>query len=148
MKSPVGYSWESPTTRCNLIRIARALFLGDIASCSTTEHQMDSNGRAILLEGSPGVGKTSIVLELAGLLGQRCLRVNLSEQTDVADLIGQDLPRPTDTPDAEEMGTARADFQWCDGPLLTALKEGLWILFDEVSPSLCIPTYLKSHLHY
>lgn len=41
------------------------------------------------------------------------VRINLSEQTDMMDLLGADLPAP---------GGAPGQFAWCDGPLLGALK--------------------------
>lgn len=52
------------------------------------------------------------------------MRINLSEQTDISDLFGADLP--------DEEGVA-GRFIWKDGPFLTALKKGHWILLDEVS---------------
>ena len=80
-------------------------------------------GRAVLLEGSPGVGKTSTIETLAANLGFRLTRINLSEQTDISDLFGADLPV-----DGAEGGV----FAWRDGPFLKALKDGYWILLDEV----------------
>ena len=51
-------------------------------------------------------------------------RINLSEQTDVSDLFGADLP--------VEGGTGGL-FEWKDGPLLIALKEGHWVILDELN---------------
>jgi MoxR-like ATPase len=48
--------------------------------------------KAVLLEGSPGVGKTSLVSALAAAAGHPLVRINLSEQTDIMDLLGSDLP--------------------------------------------------------
>ena len=52
------------------------------------------------------------------------MRINLSEQTDMMDLLGADLPSPS--------GMA-GDFAWSDGPLLSALKAGQWVLLDELN---------------
>lgn len=48
--------------------------------------------KPILLEGSPGVGKTSLIESLARICGTRFVRVNLNDQTDCMDLFGCDLP--------------------------------------------------------
>ena len=52
------------------------------------------------------------------------MRINLSEATDMADLLGAALPRP---------GGEAGEFAWCDGPLLAALKVGLGFLGGRVS---------------
>lgn len=80
--------------------------------------------RATLLEGSPGVGKTTLVLAIARAAGRRVVRINLSEQTDMMDLLGADLPAP---------GGGPGQFTWADGPLLAALKAGDWVLLDELN---------------
>jgi hypothetical protein len=59
------------------------------------------------------VGKTSLVAALAARTGHQLVRINLSEQTDMMDLLGTDLP----TAD----GGAGA-FQWSDGAFLAAVK--------------------------
>jgi midasin len=100
-----GFQMEAPTVRKNVLRILRALHLH----------------RAIMLEGSPGVGKSSIVSALAKKAGKFLVRINFSEQTDMADLVGNDLP--------SEAG----GFAWNDGPLLTAIKQGSWVLLDELN---------------
>lgn len=38
-------------------------------------------GRPLMLEGEPGVGKTSLVTALAAASGHRVTRINLSEHT-------------------------------------------------------------------
>ena len=70
------FDFRAPTTASNALRVLRALQLK----------------KAVLLEGSPGVGKTSLVAALASAIGQRLVRINLSEQTDMMDLLGADLP--------------------------------------------------------
>ena len=69
--------------------------------------------RPILLEGPPGVGKSALVSAVAAASGNKLVRINLSDQTDVADLFGSDLP-------AE--GEAVGRFEWRDGPFLAALR--------------------------
>ncbi|XP_060859886.1 midasin [Metopolophium dirhodum] len=107
---PVGaFSFDAPTAKSNVIRLLRC---------------MQIENRAILLEGSPGVGKTSLIQAVSKASGHKLTRINLSEQTDVSDLFGADLP--TDGGDG-------GSFEWRDGPFLRALKEGNWILLDELN---------------
>lgn len=167
-----AFALRAPTTARNAFRLLRAMQLR----------------KAVLLEGSPGVGKTSLVAALAKSVGQtlvgagcerfrlwalpaalgtwaRCrhdvamplsflpptsvpaprsptyrtskpqslhahtpckpqVRINLSEQTDMMDLLGADLPAP---------GGAPGQFAWVDGPLLGALRAGHWVLLDELN---------------
>ena len=71
----------------------------------------------------------SLVLALANAAGHRLVRINLSEQTDMSDLMGSDLPVPETNSD----GKLQASFKWCDGVLLTAIKNGDWVLLDELN---------------
>ena len=105
------YSFKSVGIQRNLFRILRGLQLS----------------KPILLEGSPGVGKTSLVSALAASSGHRLVRINLSEQTDFADLIGSDMPSPASTGDRGQ------EFTWNDGLFLSALKAGDWVLLDEIN---------------
>ena len=106
------YSFQAPTILSNIQRLFRAMQLPN---------------KPILIEGSPGVGKTSLVIALAKLAGYSYVRINLSEQTDISDLFGSDLP---------DVENGRAgQFKWHDGPLLTAIKNNQWIILDEVNSS-------------
>ncbi|KOC69196.1 Midasin, partial [Habropoda laboriosa] len=106
--SNVGFAFASPTTRMNTLKVLRALQLN----------------KPILLEGSPGVGKTSLVAALAKSSGHRLLRLNLSDQTVQAScnfvFIALEGGKP-------------GEFSWRDGPFLRALKNGDWILLDELN---------------
>lgn len=103
-----AFTIESPTTSLNGLRIFRALQLN----------------KPILLEGSPGQGKTALVTALAKVAGFQLTRINLSDQTDISDLFGADLPVE---------GSEGGRFAWRDGPLLQALKHQSWILLDELN---------------
>uniref|UniRef100_A0A670YJS1 Midasin n=1 Tax=Pseudonaja textilis TaxID=8673 RepID=A0A670YJS1_PSETE len=104
----LDYALNAGTTSMNAQRLLRALQLS----------------KPILLEGSPGVGKTSLVAALAKASGNCLSRINLSEQTDITDLFGTDLPVE---------GGKGGEFAWRDGPLLAALKAGHWIVLDELN---------------
>jgi len=102
-------------TKHNIIKILRGLRLG----------------KPILLEGPPGVGKTSTVENIAKAIGKKMIRINLSEHTDMMDLLGSEYPVPiTSTSSGQNDDIA---FQWCDGALLTAIKNGYWFLLDEMN---------------
>lgn len=69
---------------------------------------------------------------------RQLVRINLSEQTDVSDLFGSDLPVPdSEKSESSEVGgasaSANARFAWCDGVFLRALKAGKWVLLDELN---------------
>lgn len=117
-----NFLFDAPTSKKNLFRLLSALSLK----------------KPVLLEGPPGVGKTSIVESIASAIGYQIVRINLCEHTDLADLFGTDLPAedkaldPGSVEDIEssDIGT----FVWRDGPLLAALKaQHTWILLDELN---------------
>uniref|UniRef100_A0A0E0ISW3 Midasin n=1 Tax=Oryza nivara TaxID=4536 RepID=A0A0E0ISW3_ORYNI len=103
-----GFQFMAPTTSKNVFRVLRGMQLP----------------KPLLLEGSPGVGKTSLIVALAGFSGHNVVRINLSEQTDMMDLLGSDLPVE---------GENGMEFAWSDGILLQALKNGSWVLLDELN---------------
>ncbi|KAI3455601.1 hypothetical protein Pfo_012264 [Paulownia fortunei] len=103
-----GFEFLAPTTRRNTLRVLRAMQLN----------------KPVLLEGSPGVGKTSLIVALGRFSGHTVVRINLSEQTDIMDLLGSDLPVESDE---------GIQFAWSDGILLQALKKGSWVLLDELN---------------
>ena len=108
-----AYAFNAPTTFSNLRRVLRALQLR----------------RAVMLEGSPGVGKTSLIVAIAKAAGYGVTRINLSEQTDIADLLGSDMPAPS----SKESDDCMNQFVWCDGPLMRALHQGQWVILDELN---------------
>ncbi|ODV63681.1 AAA family ATPase midasin [Ascoidea rubescens DSM 1968] len=103
-----SFNLDAPTTSKNVMRVIRAMQVK----------------KPILLEGSPGVGKTSLITTLAKATGNKLTRINLSEQTDLIDLFGCDAP-------AE--GGSTGEFTWRDAPFLRAMKKGEWILLDEMN---------------
>lgn len=106
--SDPSFSMAAPTTKSNAMRVLRALQLP----------------KPILLEGNPGVGKTSLVTAIAKAVGIPLTRINLSEQTDLMDLFGSDVPVE---------GAQAGTFAWKDAPFLKAMKNGEWVLLDEMN---------------
>ncbi|KAG1742325.1 P-loop containing nucleoside triphosphate hydrolase protein [Suillus paluster] len=112
-RGPLGsvlhdFNLQAPTARDNAMRVVRA--------CQVS--------KPVLLEGSPGVGKTSLITTLAMLSGYQLCRINLSDQTDLMDLFGSDLPVENGSP---------GEFAWKDAEFLTAMQEGHWVLLDEMN---------------
>lgn len=103
-----GFALHAPTTKLNAMRIIRALRVQ----------------KPILLEGNPGVGKTTLVSALARACGRPLTRINLSDQTDLMDLFGTDVPVE---------GAEAGHFAWRDAPFLRAMQNGEWVLLDEMN---------------
>lgn len=103
-----AFSFDPVTTRINAMRLLRALQLP----------------KPIMLEGNPGVGKTALITAIAQAVGAPLTRINLSEQTDLIDLFGCDVP---------VAGADTGNFAWRDAPFLRAMKNGEWVLLDEMN---------------
>ena len=98
-----SFNFETETVVRNVLKVLRGMSSG-------------SANKPILLEGTPGVGKSSLVAALASFTGNTLVRINLSDQTEVSDLFGSDLPV------SSESGDGMAAFAWQDGPFLSGKK--------------------------
>jgi midasin len=103
-----SFSFRAPTAASNGMKVLRAMQLP----------------KSILLEGAPGIGKTSLISAIAGAAGQPLTRINLSDQTDLMDLFGSDAPVE---------GGRGGEFAWRDAPFLRAMQNGEWVLLDELN---------------
>jgi len=77
-------------------------------------------GQPVLLVGEAGVGKTSLVRELARRTGKELLTLQVSDNTDSRLLVG--LYRCTELP---------GQFVWEPGLLTRALTRGAWLLIED-----------------
>jgi MoxR-like ATPase len=77
----------------------------------------------VLMVGETGAGKTSFIRDLAESRGIKLTRINLTGQTGVDEVLGKWIVK------GKEM-------VWIDGPLVTAMKEGEFIVFDEINMAL------------
>ncbi|KAF9764267.1 Midasin [Nosema granulosis] len=111
-KNRTKFNFTTETTSKNLLRIVRAMVLK----------------KGILLEGEPGVGKTSIVSNLAKLMGKKCIRINLSEQTELSDLVGTYIP------------TSKG-IEFIVSELTLGLQNGDFIILDEIN--LCTQSVIE-----
>lgn len=76
----------------------------------------------VLIEGPTSSGKTSSVEYLARRTGHRFVRINNHEHTDIQEYVGSYVSDP-------ETGK----FVFKDGLLVQALREGHWIVLDELN---------------
>lgn len=106
------YSFESATSRVNLQKIIRAL----------------CHNKGVLLQGEPGVGKTSMISHIGAALNIPVLRINLSEQTEMSDLTGSYIP----------MGNS---IKFVESELVEYLRNGHWIILDEIN--LCTQSVIE-----
>lgn len=76
----------------------------------------------VLIEGPTSTGKTSSIEYLAKRTGNRFVRINNHEHTDIQEYLGMYVSDPT---------TGKLVFQ--DGLLVRALRRGDWIVLDELN---------------
>ncbi len=96
---------HTPQTIRNLEKIAQAIKLDE----------------PLLLTGETASGKTSLIKHIAYLTGNSCLRLNLSSLTEKLEFIGGFSPN--------EAGI----LVWRDGILVKAMKQGHWLILDEIN---------------
>jgi len=72
----------------------------------------------VYLIGHKGVGKTSLILQIAARIGMPVIRVNFNGQVATSDILGN-------------IGFGPSGTIWNDGPLPTAMRNGYWFLADE-----------------
>ena len=76
-----------------------------------------------LLIGETGLGKTALIRHLAGVTNNGFRRLNLNGQTTVDEFVGRTL--------LNKEGT-----YWQDGVLTDAMRNGYWLLLDELNAAL------------
>jgi Mg-chelatase subunit ChlI len=77
----------------------------------------------VLLIGDTGTGKTSIIRELAYKHKKCLIRINLNGQTSIDEFVGKWLIKGGET-------------IWQDGVLIQAMRNGHWIVVDEINSAL------------
>ncbi|MFM0203294.1 AAA family ATPase [Paraburkholderia fungorum] len=75
--------------------------------------------RRVMLIGHTGAGKTSLIEQVAARSHHGVLRSNMNGQTTVGDFVGFWTVKGGET-------------IWVDGVLPTAMREGLWLIVDEI----------------
>lgn len=71
-----------------------------------------------LLFGHKGVGKTSIIMQIAARIGQPMVRINITGHTTLSDLVGS-------------CGVSKEGTYFNYGPVMIAMMHGYWCLADE-----------------
>ncbi len=105
--------FNTPSTVQKLTRLAKSAALDE----------------PVLLVGPTASGKTSYVRYLAHLDNHNLHRFNLSLQTDTSELIGGYVPAMDPATGKPKPG----EYAWRDGTLITAMKNGDWVVLDEIN---------------
>jgi cobaltochelatase CobS len=75
--------------------------------------------RRVMLIGHTGAGKTSLIEQIAARSHHGVLRANMNGQTTIGDFVGFWTVKGGET-------------LWVDGVLPTAMRDGLWLIVDEI----------------
>lgn len=78
-------------------------------------------GLPVLLQGDTSVGKTSLIMYLAKSSGNKCVRINNHEHTDLQEYVGSYV--------ADTFGK----LVFREGLLVEAMRKGFWIILDELN---------------
>jgi len=76
---------------------------------------------AVLLEGPTSCGKTSVIEFIGKKIGQKVLRINNNQNTEVEEYIGN------------YTSDSKGQFYFQEGFLVKAVREGQWIILDEIN---------------
>lgn len=96
--------------------------LGQDQNIKIISHAIDTN-LPILLCGDTGTGKTTVIRELSLDQNKKLIRINLTGQTSTDEFVGKWLIKGKET-------------VWQDGVLTQALRNGDWLLVDEINAAL------------
>lgn len=86
------------------------------------KHAIDTNTPALLI-GETGTGKTSAIRTLAQENNTTLIRLNLTGQTGVDEILGKWIVQ-------------NGEMVWLDGMLVEAMRKGYWIVLDEINMAL------------
>ena len=75
----------------------------------------------VLLQGETSVGKTSLINYLAQLTGNKCVRVNNHEHTDLQEYVGS------------YTADVSGKLLFREGVLVNAMRQGHWLILDELN---------------
>eukprot|EP00775_Hariotina_reticulata_P003371 gene3371-3646_t len=123
----------SDTSALTAAQLASPQLLSQVMQLSCTPSVINNMARIfaattvqgpLLLEGAPGIGKTAVVQQVAALLGYSCERINFSANTTLEQLLGSYIPKVV---------AGQRVFAWQDGSLVRAVRQGKWLLLDEIN---------------